>query len=168
MRPASWHRGASLYSPSICGHPGRHLKGTHGGRVSWPARRRPREWRCASPSARYDSRWGSCFIPVAISRITGSFDTYAGLMVAGAWLSLVLDSRWRGEANLDRMGRANRGHRLDRNSPARVAPTRILDRFPVALRTMASGGTGRGTEPLRQQSRPRSGAGSARRSSRQA
>jgi hypothetical protein len=37
--------------------------------------------------------------PAAVSRITGVFDTYAALVVAGAWLSLVLDSRWRAETN---------------------------------------------------------------------
>ena len=37
--------------------------------------------------------------PVALSRITGTFDIYAALMVAGAWLSLVLDSRWRRETD---------------------------------------------------------------------
>jgi hypothetical protein len=37
--------------------------------------------------------------PVTLSRITAVFDNYAALMVAGAWLSLVLDSRWRPETN---------------------------------------------------------------------
>src|SRR5215213_5004027 len=32
--------------------------------------------------------------PAALSRITGAFENSAALMVAGAWLSLVLDSRW--------------------------------------------------------------------------
>lgn len=39
------------------------------------------------------------FSPVALSRITGGFHHYAGLMVAGGWLSLVLESRWRRETN---------------------------------------------------------------------
>jgi hypothetical protein len=46
------------------------------------------------------------FTPVAISRITGSLDNYAALMVTGAWLSLVLDSRWRSET--DWVGSAGR------------------------------------------------------------
>lgn len=37
--------------------------------------------------------------PVALSRITGSFADSAALMVAGAWMSLVLDTRWRTEPN---------------------------------------------------------------------
>jgi hypothetical protein len=37
--------------------------------------------------------------PEALSRIAGVFHNYAGLMVAGAWLSLVLESRWRSETN---------------------------------------------------------------------
>jgi hypothetical protein len=37
--------------------------------------------------------------PVALSRITGALSSYAGLMVGGAWLALVLDSRWRRETD---------------------------------------------------------------------
>jgi hypothetical protein len=37
--------------------------------------------------------------PLAFSRITGALDNYAALMVAGAWLSMVLDSRWRSETD---------------------------------------------------------------------
>jgi hypothetical protein len=37
--------------------------------------------------------------PVALSRIAGSFDSYAGLTIAGAWLSLVLELRWRSETD---------------------------------------------------------------------
>jgi hypothetical protein len=37
--------------------------------------------------------------PAALSRIMGVFDHYSAPMVAGAWLSLVLDSRWRTETN---------------------------------------------------------------------
>jgi hypothetical protein len=39
------------------------------------------------------------FTPFAISRITWSLVNYAALMVTGAWLSLVLDSRWRSETD---------------------------------------------------------------------
>jgi hypothetical protein len=37
--------------------------------------------------------------PEALSRIAGGVHNYAALMVAGAWLSLVLESRWRRETN---------------------------------------------------------------------
>ena len=37
--------------------------------------------------------------PAALWRITSAFVNSAALMVAGAWLSLVLDSRWRAETN---------------------------------------------------------------------
>jgi hypothetical protein len=39
------------------------------------------------------------FFPGAIWRITGTLNLYAALMVAGAWLSLLLDSRWRSETD---------------------------------------------------------------------
>ncbi len=45
--------------------------------------------------------------PATISRITASFATYAPLMVAGAWLSVVLGSRWRAETSW--VGWAGRG-----------------------------------------------------------
>lgn len=35
--------------------------------------------------------------PAAVSRITGTFHNQAALMIAGAWLALVLGSRWRSE-----------------------------------------------------------------------
>jgi hypothetical protein len=37
--------------------------------------------------------------PATVSRITGAFTNYGSLMVAGAWLSLALGSRWRPESN---------------------------------------------------------------------
>src|SRR4051794_40468327 len=37
--------------------------------------------------------------PATVSRITGAFTNYGSLMVAGAWLSLALGSRWRTDSS---------------------------------------------------------------------
>jgi hypothetical protein len=76
--------------------------------ASGPSARTPGFIACASATAGIVLYSALCLLqytlgrlpldPANVSRITSSFALYAPLMIAGAWLSLALDSRWRPEA----------------------------------------------------------------------